>query len=92
MLRLTKREKQALRRRVQLADDHWGFPNAKKLYNFTLEEVERAITTIQTKMRKRDGDKEQIDAAYQMYWDARAWREANPERCKNPDAKGEKLL
>ena len=41
---------------------------------------------------KRNCDKEQIDAVYRMYWRIRAWREAHPNRVKNPDAAGERLL
>lgn len=41
---------------------------------------------------ERGCDREQIDAVYRMYWRVREWREANPLRTKNPDARGEKLL
>lgn len=37
-------------------------------------------------------DKEQIEAVDRMIERARAWRKANPERLKVPDAKGEKLI
>lgn len=37
-------------------------------------------------------DKEQIDAVAAMIDRLNAWRAAHPERLKNPDAAGEKLL
>lgn len=37
-------------------------------------------------------DRAQLDSLDRMIGRAIAWREANPDRCKVPDAKGEKLL
>lgn len=37
-------------------------------------------------------DEEQIEAVKRMMGRVRDWREANPGRCKTPDAAGEKLL
>ncbi|HWS65675.1 MAG TPA: hypothetical protein VN325_23185 [Steroidobacteraceae bacterium] len=37
-------------------------------------------------------DDEQLEAVTRLIDDVTAWRLANPERCKVPDAKGEKLL
>jgi hypothetical protein len=37
-------------------------------------------------------DAEQISAVQRMIKRVEMWREANPGRCKVPDAKGEKLL
>jgi hypothetical protein len=37
-------------------------------------------------------DEEQVISAYRMYRRIRAWREAHPEKCKIPDAHGERLL
>ena len=37
-------------------------------------------------------DDEQINAVERMIDDVELWRQKNPSLCKNPDAKGEKLL
>jgi hypothetical protein len=37
-------------------------------------------------------DQEQIDAVVRMMERAREWRAKHPERCKTPDARGERLL
>jgi hypothetical protein len=37
-------------------------------------------------------DQEQIDAVLQMMERLREWRANNPDRCKTPDARGERLL
>jgi isocitrate/isopropylmalate dehydrogenase len=41
---------------------------------------------------KMGADEEQLAAVTRLIDDVAAWRLANPERCKVPDAKGEKLL
>ena len=41
---------------------------------------------------KLSADREQIEAVDRMIARAQAWRKANPDRCKVPDAKGEKLV
>jgi hypothetical protein len=41
---------------------------------------------------KRGADKEQIAAVLRMIERATAWRRAHADRCKTPDAAGEKLL
>jgi hypothetical protein len=40
----------------------------------------------------RKCDAEQLAAAERMYSTVMEWRRANPDRCKDPGAKGEKLL
>lgn len=37
-------------------------------------------------------DSEQIEAVTAMYHRVMDWRKAHPDRCKNPDAAGERLL
>jgi hypothetical protein len=37
-------------------------------------------------------DAEQLEAVQALISRVSAWRKANPERCKVPDAKGEKML
>lgn len=39
-----------------------------------------------------EADQEQIDAVIRLIGRVDAWRLANPERCKVPDAAGERLL
>lgn len=39
-----------------------------------------------------DADEEQIDAVMRMIARLDAWRKANPERCKVPDAAGERMI
>lgn len=37
-------------------------------------------------------DQEQIDSLDRMIERVERWRKANPDKCKDPDAKGERLL
>lgn len=39
-----------------------------------------------------EADQEQIDAVIRLIDRVEAWRVANPDRCKVPDAKGERML
>lgn len=42
--------------------------------------------------RLRGCDEEQLEALRKMYNRVFAWRMSHPERCKDPDAAGEKML
>lgn len=42
--------------------------------------------------RKLGADQEQIEAVQRMMARGKSWRDANPDRLKTPDAKGERLV
>jgi hypothetical protein len=50
------------------------------------------LPTYRRKCIELGADQEQIDAVDRMIGRATDWRQDNPDRCKVPDAKGEKLV
>lgn len=50
------------------------------------------LPTYLTKCIELDCDEEQIQAATRLIGRVVAWRKANPDKCKTPDAAGERML
>lgn len=50
------------------------------------------LTLYLAKLIELEADQEQIDAVIRLVDRVNAWREANPDKCKVPDAAGERML